>query len=136
MKTSEIIYLGGLRTEATHLKSGQKIITDAPPDNQGKGEAFSPSDLASTALGSCMMTIMGIAARTHGIEITGMRAEVLKVMANDPRRIASVEIDIFMPSGPYSSKQKSILEHAAHGCPVSRSLSKDLIEVLRIHWQE
>ncbi len=136
MKTSEIKYLGGLRTEATHLKSGQKIITDAPPDNQGKGEAFSPSDLAATALGSCMMTIMGIAANTHGIEISGMRAEVQKIMVNDPRRIASVEIDIYMPPGSFSPKQKSILEHAAHGCPVSRSMSKDLIEVLRIHWQD
>lgn len=136
MKTAEVIYLGDLRTEATHLRSGQKIQTVAPPDNQGKGDAFSPTDLASTSLACCMMTIMGIAARTHDIAIEGMKAEVLKIMADQPRRIASVEIDLYMPDKVYSSKEKTILEHAAHACPVDRSLHPDLLSVLRIHWKE
>ncbi|MBK8956535.1 MAG: OsmC family protein [Saprospiraceae bacterium] len=136
MKTAEVVYLGELRTEATHLRSGQKIQTVAPPDNQGKGDAFSPTDLASTSLASCMMTIMGIAARTYQIEITGMKAEVQKIMADQPRRIAGVEIDLFMPDIRYSQKEKAILEHAAHACPVDRSLHPDLNSVLRIHWKD
>jgi putative redox protein len=136
MKTAEVKYLGNLRTEALHVKSGQVIVTDAPPDNQGKGEAFSPTDLASTSLACCMITIMGIAARTHNIFMEGTRAEVQKIMANDPRRIARIEIDFYMPDHPFTSKEKTILEKAAHGCPVSRSLSLDLEEVLHFHWQQ
>lgn len=135
MKTAEVVYLGDLRTEATHLRSGKKIYTVAPPDNQGKGDDFSPTDLASTSLASCMMTIMAIAANAHEINVEGMRAEVLKIMANDPRRIGSIEIDLFMPDRDYSSKEKAILEHAANACPVGRSLHPDLQEILRIHWK-
>lgn len=132
--TSRIEYLGELRTQATHLLSGQQIITDAPPDNQGRGEAFSPTDLCATALGCCMMTIMGIAARTHEIDMTGATAEITKIMAADPRRIARVEVKIQMPQREYSAKQKAILENAAKGCPVSRSLNANLEEVVEILW--
>ncbi|HNG89903.1 MAG TPA: hypothetical protein PK858_06850, partial [Saprospiraceae bacterium] len=89
--TSTVEYLGELRTEATHLYSGTKIITDAPLDNQGRAEAFSPTDLCATSLASCMMTIMGISARNHDLEMTGAKAEITKIMASDPRRIARVE---------------------------------------------
>jgi putative redox protein len=134
MKTAEVVYLGNLRTEATHLRSGHTIVTDAPVDNHGKGEAFSPTDLAATSLASCMITTMGIAANTHGIEMDGARAEVLKVMANDPRRISAIEIDIYMPPVEYQSKQKTILEKAALTCPIARSLHPDLEEITRFHW--
>ena len=134
MKTSKIDYLGNLRTKAIHIKSGQEVITDAPLDNHGKGEAFSPTDLASTSLASCMITVMGIAAQSHDIEMTGASAEVLKVMFDNPRRIGRIEIDIFMPKFDYSSKQKSILEHAAITCPVAKSLHPNLEQVLRFHW--
>ncbi|HAL65647.1 MAG TPA: osmotically inducible protein OsmC, partial [Bacteroidales bacterium] len=87
MITIETIYLGELRTKATHLQSGNSIITDAPLDNQGKGEAFSPTDLLAAALASCMLTIMGIAARTHGFNIDGTKAEITKIMESNPRRV-------------------------------------------------
>ncbi len=134
MKTSEVKYLGHLRTECTHLRSGDKILTDAPVDNKGKGEAFSPTDLTATSLASCMITTMAIAADTHNIPMEGAKAEVLKIMASDPRRIAGIEVDIYMPPLDYSDKQKRILENAAKTCPVGRSLHPDLKEVLRIHW--
>lgn len=133
MKTSSIKYLGNLRTEATHLRSGNKIITDAPVDNHGKGEAFSPTDLASTALASCMITVMGIAANTHEIDMEGTHAEVLKVMADNPRRIARIEIDLFMPKRIYN-QTKTILEKTARTCPVGKSLHPDCEEILRFHW--
>ena len=94
MATVETIYMGGLRTEATHVQSGTKIVTDAPTDNHGKGESFSPTDLVSAALGSCMMTLMGIAADTHGINVDGTRLSITKVMAADPRRIGEIVIDV------------------------------------------
>jgi putative redox protein len=134
MKTSEVIYIGQLRTECKHLRSGEKIITDAPVDNKGKGEAFSPTDLTATSLATCMITTMAIAAETHQIPMEGAKAEVLKIMASDPRRIAGIEVDIYMPPLDYSDKQKRILENAAKTCPVGRSLHPDLKEVLRIHW--
>jgi len=132
--TAEIIYTGQLGTEATHLKSGDKIHTDAPVDNQGKGEAFSPTDLVAGALGSCILTIMGIAARNHAIEMVGAKAEVKKTMAASPRRIARLEVTISMPPHEYSDKEKKILERAAHHCPVINSLHPDLEEVIQIIW--
>ena len=136
MKTSEVIYLGNLRTQATHLRSGEKIISDAPVDNKGKGEAFSPTDLTATSLASCMITTMAIAAMAHDIPMLEASAEVLKVMANDPRRIAAIEVDLYMPKIPYDNKQKSILEKTALTCPVSRSLHPDLEQIIRFHWQD
>jgi len=131
---STVVYKGNLRTEAKHLMSGNVIITDAPIDNNGNGEAFSPTDLASTSLASCMMTIMGIAAATHDIPMEGAKAEVTKIMGSNPRRIAEIKIDLYMPNNIYTDKQKKILEKAAHHCPVSLSLSDNTIENLSIHW--
>lgn len=131
--TSKVTYLGNLRTEAEHLKSGTKIITDAPTDNNGKGEAFSPTDLVATALGSCMLTIMGISARNHNIDIDGAEVSINKIMEADPRRIGTVEVVLSMPGNNYSVKERKILEAAAHGCPVGRSI-KDGIEDLTIVW--
>ncbi len=132
--TSTVHYLGDLRTEATHLLSGSTIITDAPPDNQGKGEAFSPTDLCATSLASCMLTLMGISARNHDLDITGAHAEVTKVMAPDPRRIARIEIKFQMPPGNFTDVQQKILEKAARTCPVHFSLREGLEEVLQFVW--
>jgi putative redox protein len=135
MKTASIEYLGDLRTKAKHNRSGQEIITDAPIDNHGKGEAFSPTDLACTALGSCMLTVMGIAANTHSIDMKGATVEINKVMAENPRRISKIEVDIYMPAHiQYSSKEKAILTNAAKTCPVGRSLHPDLEEDFHMHW--
>lgn len=132
--TSKIIYKGNLRTEATHLRSGNKIITDAPVDNQGKGEAFSPTDLAATSLGTCIVTIMGIAAQNRDIDIEGTEVQVTKIMASDPRRIARIEVKIIMPKKEYSSHEKAVLEAAAHNCPVKLSLHENTEEVLTFEW--
>ena len=107
MATVETIYMGELRTEATHIRSGIKLFTDAPPDNQGKGEYFSPTDLVAAALGSCMITIMGIAARTHNFNIDGTKLVITKVMTQEPpRRIAEIIIELTFPSVNYSEKEK------------------------------
>lgn len=126
MKTSKIVYLGNLRTEAVHLKSGNKIITDAPPDNNGKGEAFSPTDLLATSLGSCMLTIMGIMAERHAINIEGTSIEITKIMEANPRRVGEIIVEFTMPKNNYSEKEKTLLENAAHTCPVAKSLSSEL----------
>ena len=132
--TSTVEYLGELRTEATHLRSGQKIITDAPPDNQGRGEAFSPTDLCATSLASCMLTIMGISARNHGLDMTGAKAEVNKIMAADPRRISRIEITFTMPKNGYTDTQQKVLELAARTCPVHFSIAEGIEEVLVFEW--
>jgi len=133
MATIQTTYLGHLRTEATHLQSGTKLLTDAPTDNQGKGEAFSPTDLLAESLAGCIITTMAIAARIHNIEMDGTTAEVTKVMAADPRRVAEVVINLKFPQ-EYNDKQKKILEIAAHGCPVARSLHPDLKQTVDFGW--
>ncbi len=125
MATIESIYLGGLRTEATHVQSGTKIITDAPVDNHGKGEAFSPTDLLSSSLASCMMTLMGIAGNTHNINIDNTTCSVTKIMAADPRRVAEIVINFKFPK-TYEEKEQKILERAALTCPVYLSVHPDL----------
>lgn len=132
--TSTVTYLGELRTEATHLYSGTKILTDAPLDNQGKAEAFSPTDLCATSLASCAMTLMGISARNHELDITGAQAEVTKVMAADPRRISRVLIKFVMPQNGFTEIQKQILEKAALTCPVSFSLAEGIEQVMEFEW--
>ena len=127
MEIAEIIYQGDLHSEARHLRSGQEIACDAPPDNQGKGEAFSPTDLMSTSLGLCMVTVMGIAARTHGYDIDGTRIRITKVMAANPRRVAEVHVAIVLPKD-YPDKGRNILEQAAINCPVAKSLHPSLIQ--------
>ncbi len=136
MATSTIKYLGDLRLEAVHVKSGQKILTDAPTDNQGKGEAFSPTDLMSTSLGLCMITIMGIAANTHGFSIDGTTAEVTKIMGTDPRRVKEIVVDVYFPKKEYTDKQKKILQVCADTCPVSLSLSEALKKSVTLHYSK
>ena len=134
MKISKIKYLGDLRTEAVHLKSGKMIITDAPPDNNGKGEAFSPTDLMSTSLGSCMLTIMGIAARTHNINIEGTTIDITKIMEANPRRVGEIVVEFYMPKNNYTDKEKAILEHAAITCPVAKSLNPELKQTVKFNY--
>lgn len=121
------VYSGNLRTEAVHLQSGSKIITDAPLDNHGKGEAFSPTDLLATALGSCMLTIMGISAEAYGFKLEGTTLETEKIMGTDPRRVVEIKINITFPKGNnYTEQQKRVIESAARTCPVANSLHPDL----------
>ncbi len=131
MITSKIKYLGELRTEATHIQSDNVIYTDAPKDNHGKGEAFSPTDLVATALGSCMFSIIGIACKTHQIDgFEGTTVEITKIMAADPRRIIKIIAEINFVSS-FSDKEKKILEHAAKTCPVAKSLHPDIEQDVR-----
>lgn len=132
--TAKTTYIGELRTEAIHLKSGTQMLTDAPVDNQGKGESFSPTDMVATALGSCMLTIMGIKARDKNIDIEGAQVEVLKTMASNPRRISRLDIKMTMPKKSYSDKDKKILELATKACPVGNSLHSDVEVVTDIVW--
>jgi uncharacterized OsmC-like protein len=134
MTTVKSTYLGNLRTEATHLKSGTKLVTDAPVDNQGKGEFFSPTDLLATALGSCMITIMGIAARTHGFSIEGASWEVTKVMGDNPRLISEIIIDLMFPPHNYTDQQKRVIEHITKNCPVALSLHPELKQTVKINY--
>ncbi|UII33500.1 OsmC family protein [Fulvivirga ulvae] len=119
-------YLGDLRTTAVHLKSNNKIITDAPVDNNGKGEAFSPTDLVSSALSSCMMTLMGITASREGVDLTGLRANVTKVMGANPRKIAEIKVDFSIDNLNATDIQKEKLKRAALTCPVALSLSESI----------
>ena len=134
MTTIKTVYLGDLRTENEHLQSGNKVITDAPTDNQGKGEAFSPTDLLATALGNCIMTIMGIKARDNGIDIIGTEIEITKIMASDPRRVAEVIVDFYFPKKNYSEEEKSLIESVAGTSPVPLSLHPDLKQTIKFNW--
>jgi putative redox protein len=133
--TSTVIYEGDLRTVATHLQSGTKIETDAPVDNQGKGERFSPTDLVATALGACMATTMGIKARDMQVDLRGMKLSILKIMKPDPRRIVGVNIVFEFPDGFLADeKQRAILERTANTCPVMYSLHPDLEVKVEFNW--
>lgn len=134
MATIKTIYLGELRTENEHLQSGNKVITDAPTDNRGKGEYFSPTDLLATALGSCIMTIMGIIARDNNIDITGTQVDVTKIMASDPRRVAEVVVEFTFPDKNYSEEEKRIVESVAGTSPVPLSLHPDLKQTIKFNW--
>ena len=128
-------YKGNLRNEMTHLQSGNTILTDAPTDNHGKGEAFSPTDLACAALAGCMMTIMGISAQGHKFDIEGTTYEVTKTMAADPRRIGQIDLVFNFPAKEYTEKQKALLWAAAESCPVGRSLHPDVIVNITMNFQ-
>lgn len=132
--TSKINYLGNLRTECIHIASGLSIITDAPIDNNGRGEAFSPTDLTATSLGTCLITIMGIAARNHDINIDGAKLEISKHMGSEPRRIIQIDIKIIMPNLNYSSREKKLLETAGRTCPVAYSLHPEIKQNLNFVW--
>ena len=134
METARTVYIGELRTEATHVRSGNRIITDAPPDNQGRGEFFSPTDLVATALGSCIFTIMGIAAREHGFSIDGATCSITKIMADKPRKIGEIKIDFDFGAHVYTDKQKKILEYCVKTCPVSLSLNESVFQNVRLHF--
>ncbi|HLG34267.1 MAG TPA: OsmC family protein [Bacteroidia bacterium] len=126
MQTSDIIYIGQLRCKATHTKSGVEIITDAPPDNRGKGESFSPTDSVANALGTCALTTMGIVANDNNINMDNASAKITKVMAGGPRRISEVWMEISFPPNNYSAEQKKLLENTALNCPVAKSLHPDI----------
>lgn len=133
--TSQIIYKGDLRTMATHLQSGTMMETDAPSDNQGKGERFSPTDLVATALATCMITTMGIKANTMQIQLDGTTADVTKIMASDPRRIGKIVVHLFFPKTlQLNEKQKEILERTARTCPVERTLHPDVELDFQFNW--
>jgi uncharacterized OsmC-like protein len=134
MKTSHVKYTSDLRTEMTHLQSGTLVVTDAPVDNKGKGEMFSPTDLAATSLASCMLTIMGIAANEKGFSIDGTSADVTKVMYAEPRRIGEIHIDLHFPPNNYSAREKKIIEKIAYTCPVSQSLHPDLKQIITFNF--
>lgn len=121
-------YVGNLRTKAVHVKSGTEIITDAPVDNHGKGEAFSPTDLVCAALGSCMSTLMGINANKHGIQLPLFRYETEKIMSANPRKITKVRIHFSFEPNSLSESEKAILEEAARTCPVALSLHPDIVQ--------
>jgi uncharacterized OsmC-like protein len=127
-------YEGGLRCRAVHGPSGTAILTDAPVDNHGKGESFSPTDLVAAALGACMMTIMGIMAERHGLDLSGMKAETVKQMtAEPPRRIAGLRTKLTIPL-PADHPQRQALENAAHTCPVHKSLHPDIDAAIEFVW--
>lgn len=134
MATIKTVYLGDLRTENEHLQSGNKVITDAPIDNRGKGEYFSPTDLLATALGSCIMTIMGIKARDNGIDLEGTQVEITKIMASDPRRVAEVIVEFHFPKKNYSKEERKLIESVAGISPVPLSLHPDLRQTIRFNW--
>ena len=136
METSRVIYTGDLRTEATHVKSGQTFITDAPIDNQGKGEAFSPTDLLATSLGACAITVVGIAARTHGFNIDGTSIKITKIMASDPRRVGEVIVEMDFPDIKYSEKEKAIIQHTINTCPVNQSLNASLKQTFILNFSD
>ena len=133
MSTSKVLYMGDLRTESTHLQSGTKIITDAPTDNHGKGEAFSPTDMVANSLATCMFSIMGIKAKQLNINLVESAEEEKKIMQTDPRMIQEIKIDFTM-RGMVDDKTKVILERAAMTCPVFLSLHPNIIKNITFHW--
>ena len=134
MTTSIVRYLGELRTTCMHLQSGTEILTDAPTDNHGKGEAFSPTDLVATSLGSCMISIMAIKSKDMDIELKGSTVEVTKIMAAEPRRISEIHVNLKM-SIDADDKTKTILERAAMTCPVFHSLHPDIKKEVTFNWK-
>ena len=135
MATIQTLYLGDLLTEITHVQSGNKVMTDAPTDNNGKGEYISPTDMVAAALGSCMLTLMALAARRLEIELKGTRVEIQKVMAANPRRIAEIKLDFYFP-GSYTDRCRRIIEGAGETCPVGKSLHPDVKQTVTYHYAE
>ena len=133
MTTSVVFYSGNLRTESQHLQSGETITTDAPIDNEGTGQAFSPTDLAATSLANCMMTVMGIVANRHNIDIEGTRADVEKFMGVKPRRIVEIKIEFHFPIS-YDTTTKKLLEQTALNCPVAKSLSESIFQNIHFNY--
>lgn len=134
MSTAKVTYLGNLRTENEHLKSGSTYITDAPADNNGKGEAFSPTDTVATGLANCMITVMGIKARDMNVNMDGTTAMVTKTMAADPRRISRIDVTLNFPKA-IDDKSRKILENTGRTCPVMQSLHPDIEKVIVFNWE-
>jgi putative redox protein len=128
METAKTKYLGDLRTEIIHVRSGSVIKTDAPVDNKGKGENFSPTDMVAASLGSCILTIMGIAAREHDFSIDGTTCKITKIMTDSPRKIGEIKIEIDFTGNEYTDKQKKILEYCVKTCPVALSLNESVFQ--------
>ena len=135
MATVKTTYLGDLRTENIHLQSGTKIVTDAPCDNRGKGQSFSPTDLLATALGNCIMTIMGIKAMDNGIDLVGTELDITKIMAEGPRRVDEVVMVFKFPARPYTPEQKQLIESVAGISPVPLSVHPSLKQTVVFEWQ-
>ena len=134
MATSKVTYLGNLRTSSIHLQSGSEIITDAPVDNNGKGEAFSPTDTVANGLATCMLTVMGIKARDLDVNFDGSTAEVTKIMGTEPRRITEIHV-VFTMNLVTDEKTKTILERTAMTCPVHFSLHPDIKKKITFNWR-
>jgi putative redox protein len=136
MNTSKIIYLGDLRTNAIHLTSNNTIVTDAPIDNHGKGEAFSPTDLMATSLGACLLTVVGIHAQLNNIDMSGSEVQIQKIMSNNsPRRIVKINVDItFKTAQPLDDKQRNTFERIAKTCPVAMSLHPDIEQNISLNF--
>lgn len=134
--TSTVIYNGGLRTTCTHLQSSSSIETDAPTDNNGKGERFSPTDLMATSLATCMLTVMGIKARNMNIDMEDMKADVQKIMKADPRRVGGINLTFHIPESlkNISDKDKTILKNTAETCPVMKSIHPDIEVNIEWNW--
>jgi len=134
--TSTVVYEGHLRTTCTHLQSSSSIETDAPVDNNGKGERFSPTDLLATSLGTCMLTVMGIKARTLGLELNGIRVDVEKIMKAEPRRVGGINLTFHIPENlrGLEEKEKTILKNTAHTCPVQHSIHPDIEVSVSWNW--
>ncbi|HQI46762.1 MAG TPA: OsmC family protein [Bacteroidales bacterium] len=127
--------LGGFRTKSIHLQSGVELLTDAPVDNHGKGEYFSPTDLLATALASCMITIMDVAGQQHGFSVEGTEIDILKIMSENPRKVAEIVIHIHFPkTNNYSEKNKKIISHAVKNCPVALSLHPDIKQTVHLNY--
>lgn len=136
LATIQTTYKGGLRTEAVHTQSGSALITDAPIDNHGRGEAFSPTDLLAASYGSCVLTIMGLAAQTHGFNIDGAKVVTTKVMGTNPRRIVELIAEFTLPSNSYTAKERKIIELTAKECPVYNSLHPDMKKTITFSYSE
>ena len=133
--TSKIIYQGDLRTQAIHIRSGNNIITDAPTDNNGKGEYFSPTDLLAASLGSCMLTIIGIYSIKNDLDIKGASAEITKVMTNNPRRVETIRVNLDFSGLNLSSKTQNVFKRLAENCPVALSLNKEIKQALNLKFK-
>lgn len=133
--TASVIYKGGLRCEATHLQSGSITETDAPTDNRGKGERFSPTDLLCVSLATCIVTTMGIKANDMGIELSGTLTEVTKHMLPEPRRVGKIEVNVIFPAALHiNEKDRIILQRAGDNCPVNKSLNPDMEVIIKYNW--
>ncbi len=132
--TATIVYEGELRCTCTHIQSGSIIETDAPTDNHGKGERFSPTDTVCIALGTCIITTMGIKAQSMGLELKGSKLNVTKHMVANPRRIGKIEVNLEIPGNGISEELRSLLQRVGDLCPVKASLHPDLEAIISYHW--